>query len=111
MCRVPPDGDGQGFVAGRTRRSGGADGFASLIAPFLSRGFPLIFRCLMRVDDRRVVSGIVYVLKNGLQWKDAPHGYGPNKTLYNRVVRWSGLACLTGFLRPLPAKGQSQSAS
>ncbi|MEL6744961.1 MAG: transposase, partial [Pseudomonadota bacterium] len=36
-----------------------------------------------RVDDRRVVSGIVYVLKNGLQWKDAPQAYGPHKTLYN----------------------------
>jgi transposase len=41
------------------------------------------------VDDRRVVSGIVYVIRNGLQWKDAPLGYGPHKTLYNRFVRWS----------------------
>ena len=32
-----------------------------------------------RVDDRRVVSGIVYVIKHGLQWKDAPKGYGPHK--------------------------------
>jgi len=36
----------------------------------LSHGVP-------RVDDRRVVSGIVYVIKHGLQWKDAPRGYGP----------------------------------
>jgi putative transposase len=36
-----------------------------------------------RVDDRRVVSGIVYVIKHGLQWKDAPAGYGPHKTLYD----------------------------
>ena len=42
-----------------------------------------------RVDDRRVLSGIVYVLRNGLRWKDAPVGYGPYKTLYNRFVRWS----------------------
>jgi len=42
-----------------------------------------------RVDDRRVISGIVYVIRNGLQWKDAPPGYGPHKTLYNRFVRWS----------------------
>lgn len=42
-----------------------------------------------RVDDRRVISGIVHVLKNGLQWKDAPKGYGPHKTLYNRFRRWS----------------------
>jgi|SRR5215475_868425 len=46
-------------------------------------------RGLPRVDDRRVVSGIVYVIHNGLQWKDAPAGYGPHKTLYNRFVRWS----------------------
>ena len=42
-----------------------------------------------RVDDRRVLSGIIYVIRNGLQWKDAPRGYGPHKTLYNRFVRWS----------------------
>src|ERR1700755_3532555 len=42
-----------------------------------------------RVDDRRVISGIIYVIHNGLQWKDAPPGYGPHKTLYNRFVRWS----------------------
>ena len=42
-----------------------------------------------RVDDRRVISGIIYVLKNGLRWKDAPNEYGPHKTLYNRFVRWS----------------------
>ena len=40
-----------------------------------------------RVDDRRVVSGIVYVIRNGLQWKDAPKLYGPHKTLYNRFIR------------------------
>ena len=42
-----------------------------------------------RVDDRRVISGIIYVIRNGLQWKDAPRAYGPYKTLYNRFVRWS----------------------
>ena len=35
-------------------------------------------------DDRRVIIGIVYVIKHGLQWKDAPKAYGPHKTLYNR---------------------------
>ena len=34
------------------------------------------------------MSGIVYVIRNGLQWKDAPKGYGPHKTLYNRFMRW-----------------------
>lgn len=42
-----------------------------------------------RVDDRKVISGIMYVIRNGLQWKDAPVAYGPHKTRYNRFVRWS----------------------
>jgi transposase len=37
-----------------------------------------------RVDDRRVLSGIVFVTKNGLRWPDAPSVYGPPNTLYNR---------------------------
>jgi transposase len=36
-----------------------------------------------------VISGIIYVIRNGLQWKDAPKSYGPHKTLYNRFIRWS----------------------
>lgn len=56
----------------------------AVIAPFfpLAHGVP-------RVDDRRVVSGIVFVIRNGLRWRDAPSAYGPHKTLYNRFVRWS----------------------
>ena len=46
-------------------------------------------RGLPRVSDRRVISRIVYVILNRLQWKDAPAGCGPHKTLYNRFVRWS----------------------
>ena len=42
-----------------------------------------------RVDDRRVLSGIIHVLKHGGRWRDAPECYGPHKTLYNRFVRWS----------------------
>ncbi len=39
-----------------------------------------------RVDDRRVISGIVHVLKSGGRWIDAPPEYGPRKTLYNRYI-------------------------
>jgi transposase len=46
---------------------------------------------IARVDDRRVISGIIYVIKNGLRWRDAPREYGPHKTIYNRFVRWSRL--------------------
>jgi len=80
---------------------GGRDGWFLLserqtarISPFfpLSHGVP-------RVDDRRVVSGIVYVIHNGLQWKDAPASYGPHKTLYNHFIRWSRLSDLRSHLR------------
>ena len=42
-----------------------------------------------RVDDRRVLSGIIFVNRNGLRWRDAPREYGLAKTLYNRWKRWS----------------------
>ena len=41
------------------------------------------------VDDRRVISGIIHVIRGGLMWRDAPGVYGPPKTLYNRFIRWS----------------------
>ena len=56
------------------------------IAPHL----PTDTRGKARVDDRRVISGIVHVLKSGGRWADAPREvYGPKKTLYNRFVRWA----------------------
>ena len=42
-----------------------------------------------RVDDRRVLSGIIFVNRNGLRWRDAPAAFGPHKTLFNRWKRWS----------------------
>ena len=44
---------------------------------------------IARVDDRMVISGIIFVIKNGLRWRDAPREYGPHKTIYNRFIRWS----------------------
>jgi putative transposase len=69
------------------------------IEPFFPRshGIP-------RVDDRRVISGIVYVIRHGLQWKDAPHAYGPHKTLYNRFVRWSRLGVFDRIFIALSAE-------
>jgi transposase len=60
----------------------------------LSHGVP-------RVDDRRVISGIIYVIRYGLQWKDAPKAYGPYKTLYNRFVRWSRAGIFNKIFREL----------
>ena len=42
-----------------------------------------------RVDDRRVISGIIHVLKVGCRWCDCPVDYGPSTTVYNRFNRWS----------------------
>jgi transposase len=42
-----------------------------------------------RVDDRRVISGILHVLKIGCRWCDCPAAYGPSTTIYNRFNRWS----------------------
>jgi len=52
--------------------------------------FPTDTRGVARVDDRRVVSGIIHVLKSGCRWPDAPREtYGSHKTLYNRFKRWA----------------------
>src|ERR1700674_1292431 len=50
---------------------------------------PTTTRGKMRVDDRRVLSGIVHALKSGGRWADCRATYGPKKTLYNRFVRWA----------------------
>lgn len=57
-----------------------------------------------RVDDRRVLSGIIYVQKHGLRWKDAPTDYGPYKTLYNRWKRWSERGIFARILAALAAE-------
>jgi transposase len=58
-----------------------------------------------RVDDLRVISGIIYVIRNGLRWCDAPEGYGPHKTLYNRFVRWSRLGVFDKIFAALVKEG------
>jgi putative transposase len=57
-----------------------------------------------RVDDRRVISGIVFVIRNGLRWRDAPRAYGPHKTIYNRFVRWSRLGVFNKIFAELARK-------
>jgi transposase len=49
--------------------------------PNNSRGIP-------RVDDRRILNGIFWVLRSGAPWRDLPASYGPHTTCYNRFVRW-----------------------
>jgi putative transposase len=64
----------------------------------LSHGVP-------RVDDRRGISGIIFVIRNGLRWRDAPKAYGPHKTIYNRFIRWSRLGVFNQIFAALAAKG------
>ena len=65
----------------------------------LSHGVP-------RVDDLRVVSGIIHVIRNGLRWRDAPEVYGPHKTLYNRFVRWSRMGVFDRIFSSLASSGE-----
>ncbi|WP_408611022.1 IS5 family transposase [Caulobacter hibisci] len=55
------------------------------IEPLLPRGR----KGAHRVDDRRVISGIVHMLKSGARWRDCPPEFGPYTTVYNRFNRWS----------------------
>ena len=64
----------------------------------LSHGVP-------RVDDRKVISGVIFVIRNGLRWRDAPADYGPHKTIYNRFVRWSRLGVFSKIFAALASKG------
>lgn len=64
----------------------------------LSQGMP-------RVDDRRVLSGIVFVIRNGLRWRDAPADCGPPKPICNRFIRWSRLGVFNKIFAELAGKG------
>ena len=68
------------------------------LLPNDTRGVP-------RVDDRRVISGIVHVLKSGGRWVDAPEVYGPRKTLYNRFARWAAKGIWADIFQALAADG------
>lgn len=77
-----------------------------------------------RVDDRRVLSGIIFINRNGLRWCDGegmnaigsnedPNAeYGPPKTLYNRWKRWSDMGVfariMMGWLSRLPTTRPSR---
>ena len=60
-----------------------------------------------RVDDRRVISGILHVLKSGCRWCDCPQEYGPPTTVYNRFTRWAERGVWEKLFRELAARGRS----
>lgn len=76
------------------------------LAPLLPRDT----RGVPRVDDRRVISGIIHVLRSGCRWKDAPACYGPRKTLYNRFVRWAAKGVWENLFLALSEAGGPPSA-
>ena len=69
-----------------------------------------------RVDDRRVLSGIIFFNRNGLRWRDGENAtatgsrehsnaeYGPHKTLYNRWKRWSDKGIFAQIMAGLAAE-------
>ena len=78
-----------------------SEGQFALVRPHL----PTDTRGVPRVDDRRVISGIIHVLKSGCRWIDAPAEYGPRKTLYNRFVRWADRGVWVGLFEALARSG------
>src|SRR5262245_28922735 len=71
----------------------------------IKRHLPTDVRGVERVDDRRVISGIVHVLKSGCRWCDCPEAYGPPTTIYNRFVRWARRGIWEKLFRALAGQG------
>ena len=71
-----------------------------LIEPLL----PNKSRGVARVDDRRVINGIFYVLRTGSPWRDLPERYGPYTTIYNRYNRWAKAGVWLGIFETLAAQ-------
>ena len=80
-----------------------SDGQWRRIEPHL----PTDVRGVERADDRRVISGIVHVLKCGCRWCDCPPEYGPPTTIYNRFVRWAERGIREILFRVLVGDGRS----
>ncbi len=70
----------------------------------LSPHFPLTHG-VPRVDDQRVVIGIIYVIRNGPQWKDKPKSYSPHRTLQKPFMRWSRLGVFDRIFASLAGEG------
>lgn len=73
----------------------------AVIEPFMPTNQPGAHR----VDDRRIVSGIVHVLRSGCRWRDCPAEYGPATTVYNRFNRWSRRGFWRAMLATLAERG------
>jgi transposase len=56
-----------------------------------------------RIDDRRVLNGIVWVLRSGAPWRGLPERYGPCTTCYNRLVQWPKASVWDGMMEAITA--------
>ena len=68
---------------------------------------PTDVRGVEREDDRRVISGIIHVLKSGCRWSDCPPEYGPPTTIYNRFARWAQRGIWEHLFRNLAGNGRA----
>ena len=59
-------------------------------------------RGVPRVNDRRVLNGIFWVLRSGAPWRDLPAAFGPYTTCYNRFVRWRWVGVWGRIIDALP---------
>ncbi len=66
---------------------------------------PVYVRGIRRGDDRKIISGIIHVLRSGCRWSEAPGEYGPRKTLYNRFIRWANRGSWQQIFATLAATG------
>lgn len=74
-----------------------------LLAPLIPRastGRP-------RVEDRRVINGMVYKIRTGISWRDLPERYGPWKTVYTRFRRYALDGIFTQALQQIQARADA----
>jgi len=57
-----------------------------------------------RLDDRRVLNGIFFILRTGSPWRDLPERYGPYTTVYNRFNRWAKKGVWLSIFEALSAR-------
>ena len=66
---------------------------------------PMVHTGPERMDDRRVISGIIHRLREGCRWRALPDQYGPYTTVFNRYNRWSQRGLWQRIFAALVASG------
>jgi len=59
-----------------------------------------------RVDDRKIVNAIFFVLRSGIPWRDLPERYGPYTTAYSRFNRLATCGVWRRVFEALAAKSR-----